>query len=384
MTIPTTVVPATQAFPKHKFTFELVQIFRGFAAMLVVGYHCHGAMQSFFNAVPLRGIFAIGLFGVDFFFVLSGFIITYIHIADIRQQRNLVPFFKKRFFRIYPIYWVVALVALGYLVFVDKGKLEFADHTLSWASTVDWLYVIKSFLLFPQPSISVLDVSWTLSFEILFYLVFGLAILGGWRFARILFFTWMILILCNAFGLFTIKTYLTGFLLSPLIIEFLMGCLLAYVFKYDKIKLTLPLFIEISACLAAGAVVYLKIFNHQLGREGFNYIFIIGGAMLALWSSATIDKSRKFSGKNLSLLLLLGNASYSIYLTHTLLIKILFRICQGILPANLIHGSKLYPSLLFCILTVVTAAIGVLVHLVVEQPLLNYTNRRFVPERKTV
>ncbi|MEO6915456.1 MAG: acyltransferase, partial [Chitinophagaceae bacterium] len=223
--LPTTDTGA-QAIPGRKFTFELVQIFRGFAAMLVVGYHCHGAMISYFGAVPLKGVFAIGLFGVDFFFVLSGFIITYIHVTDIRQQRNIVPFFKKRFFRIYPIYWVVALASFAYLVFVDHGKLEFADHTLAWSNGTDWLYVLKSFLLFPQPAISILDVSWTLSFEMLFYLVFGLAIIGGWKIARILFFTWLTLILLNAFGLLPVNSYYPGFLLSPLILEFLMGCLL--------------------------------------------------------------------------------------------------------------------------------------------------------------
>ncbi|MEO6916685.1 MAG: acyltransferase family protein, partial [Chitinophagaceae bacterium] len=152
----------------------------------------------------------------------------------------------------------------------------------------------------------------------------------------------------------------------------------------EKVKLTLPLFLVLACSLGVGAAIYLKVFNHQLGREGLNYVFIIGGAVLALWGSATIDKSQKFSGKKMSLLLLLGNASYSIYLTHTLLIKVLFRVGERVLPYSLIHEHAFYASLLFCTIALITAIIGIIVHLTIEQPLLNYTNRKFVPERKVV
>lgn len=364
-----------------KFTFELVQILRGLAALLVVGYHTAAGVKQYSGTTPAKGLFAFGLFGVDFFFVLSGFIITFIHLSDIRGKRSVVPFFKKRFFRVYPIYWFVALIVFAYLLFVEKGKLEYTGHVLSWSSFADWSYVIRSFLLIPQPAISIVDVSWTLSFEVAFYLMFAIAITLGWKYARVMFFIWVSLILSLAFGIWHSGNFYVNFILNPLIIEFLVGCLLAYIFREEKIKMTLGLFFIFSALLVAGAFFYLKVLHHQLGREGWNYLLIIGASVLALWTSATIDKSRRFTGIKWGPLLLIGNASYSIYLTHTLIIRILFEFVARYLNQTNIQTSALRINLLFFCVALISVIMGVLVHKFIEQPLLDYTNRKFVPER---
>jgi peptidoglycan/LPS O-acetylase OafA/YrhL len=161
-----------------------------------------------------------------------------------------------------------------------------------------------------------------------------------------------------------------------------MGCLLAYVFRMQKVHLTVPLFLLLAGCLGAGAFVYLKILHHQLGREGLNYIFIIGGAMLLLWTCATLDRNRKLAGFKLYPLLVVGDASYSIYLTHTLLIKVLFDMAAQIIKVHTLQITTVQANLLFCSIALVTTGIGILVHFTIEKPLLNYTNSKFVPDRK--
>src|SRR5205823_13541637 len=109
-----------------------LQIFRGFAAVLVVIHHVTGSTDFYLHSSFLGGLFTVGWLGVDFFFVLSGFIITYIHYGDIGNRSTLKAYATKRFLRIYPIYWIVALLAI--IPFIKS----------------DWLFLLKSTLLLPQ------------------------------------------------------------------------------------------------------------------------------------------------------------------------------------------------------------------------------------------
>ena len=59
---------------------HLIQIFRGIAAMSVVIYHLGRSAEAYFHVKLLGDFFSFGYMGVDFFFVLSGFIITYVHL----------------------------------------------------------------------------------------------------------------------------------------------------------------------------------------------------------------------------------------------------------------------------------------------------------------
>ena len=374
---------SSQKQPTPKFTFELLQILRGLAALIVIGYHCHSAGDEYFRTFPFRRIFAFGLFGVDFFFVLSGFIITYIHLDDLKRRTSLASFIRKRFFRIYPIYWVVAVLTFVYIVLFAQGHIDHDSRILHWNDSGDWLYVIRCFLLLPQNAMPMVDVSWTLNYELLFYFVFAICILLGWKFARIVWVAWVALILAHNLGFWNTDQYFLNFIFSPLIVEFLMGCLLAFLFVRQKIRLTIPLFVLLISMLGIFAVIYLRIFDHQFGREQWNYVLIIGGAILAVWTAASVDKSRKLAGTRWGLLMLLGNASYSIYLIHTLVIRIIFTAARNVLGEATFQNNTSHVNLLSILSASVAIFIGILLHLRVEKPLLKYTNRTFLPERQT-
>jgi exopolysaccharide production protein ExoZ len=90
--------------PSNKI--QSLQAFRGFAALAVLFYHCaqRGDIHSPFLQLPL-----MGYLGVDFFFVLSGFIIMYAHMRDPRTFTAVKTYLFKRITRIYPAYWPVGL-----------------------------------------------------------------------------------------------------------------------------------------------------------------------------------------------------------------------------------------------------------------------------------
>jgi exopolysaccharide production protein ExoZ len=89
-----------------KSKIQSLQMFRGFAALAVVAHHADVATDAFVGALagPFSKWFGMGLLGVDFFFVLSGFIIMYAHMDDDCALAAWKLYAFKRLSRIYPAY----------------------------------------------------------------------------------------------------------------------------------------------------------------------------------------------------------------------------------------------------------------------------------------
>ena len=113
---------------------NLLQVIRGLAAVLVVFHHVSSSSEVYFNAVWFDDFFNSSR-ALDIFFVLSGFIITYIHFSDLQKKTNVKAFFIKRFNRIYPVFWIVSLVYLAFYIAVKT----YSVHDLSSG------FMIKSF-----------------------------------------------------------------------------------------------------------------------------------------------------------------------------------------------------------------------------------------------
>ena len=92
-------------------TFHYIQAGRGIAAMMVVLFHIGAsfAAQKYFHEPLFAQIFRFGSSGVEFFFVLSGFIIYFAHRKDFSQPQRLGRFLLRRALRLYPTYWLLLL-----------------------------------------------------------------------------------------------------------------------------------------------------------------------------------------------------------------------------------------------------------------------------------
>ena len=91
---------------------------RGASALMVVLFHATGmvkAMPSVF-----RYAFAWGYCGVDFFFVLSGFILLYVHYGQIGHPEKLRSYLGKRYSRIFPAYWSVLAFVIPTCLLVER------------------------------------------------------------------------------------------------------------------------------------------------------------------------------------------------------------------------------------------------------------------------
>lgn len=147
-----------------------LEVLRGVAALLVVLFHVDGISFDHTGATPFGGWFVAGRNGVDLFFVLSGFIIVYVHRGDVGRPAALGRYAFNRFTRIYPSVWVMsAFAAVTYLAgfggAAKAGKLAPAR-------------LAASVLLVAQHDWPLVNVTWTLVYEVFFYALFALAI---WR-----------------------------------------------------------------------------------------------------------------------------------------------------------------------------------------------------------
>ena len=195
---------------------EGIQLGRAVAALMVLLYHCNDFFlpERLYAGLDGGRIFRMGYAGVEFFFVLSGFIMILVHRSDFDQPDRAAAYLRKRIVRIYPLLWIVLLGVLA------------LNHVAGRAS--DPSAIAATFTLWPIRGDLVLVPAWTLQHEMLFYLLFMLVIINV-RIGLSLLAIWMAGCLAAAFvGPFT---YPFSFLFSPYNLLFPFGMLAGLVVK---------------------------------------------------------------------------------------------------------------------------------------------------------
>ena len=209
---------------------QSIQILRGFAALLVVIYHIR-AMEALAIAnnglteLPLlNGLITNGYAGVDLFFVISGFIMVHVTTGVRAGVKSALDFLFARVTRIYPIWWIfAALMTAMFIVSAGLGYSGGLEHASEGQPLTP--YMIKSFLLAPQPAHPVLGVGWTLVHEMYFYLVFTLFLLVPRRFWHWGLLVWgAAIVSASFFGLTKpIAGDISALIFYPMTMEFIMG-----------------------------------------------------------------------------------------------------------------------------------------------------------------
>ena len=356
-----------------KKKLDLIQISRGLAAILVIFYHLAPTTEKYFHVRSFNNFFSFGKIGVDFFFVLSGFIITFIHYKDIiSSDTNWAQFLKKRFIRIYPIYWVVATLTFLIYMLLMKGNMR-DEFIFDLGSISHWLYLMKQYLLLPQEAYFV-PVAWSLSFELLFYIIFAICIVLGSRIAKIIGITWFLLIVVNYWA-----NSPSIFYLSPVIIEFLIGCIVGYLFSHSH-YLGTKLFSICLIILSFIGFAYYSYNDYHYGGvfEKLYYGCIFG---LIIWKLATLDYFDKLLFLKRNILKLIGDASYSIYLIHPIILSFSCKVIAQIFKKFNLPGYL--NNVAFLLVVICAIAGGILLHIVVEKRLINLFSRQLL-KRPTV
>ena len=343
----------------------MIEAGRALAALAVVLFHADTIVTT--NIAGAKGLPLLGLGerGVDFFFVLSGFIITLVHAGDIGRPDRLKRFAWRRWSRIYPILWIVVAGTTAMNVVLD-GELYGAAKL--WTSFTLWPSMV-----WPTPS-----VAWTLRHEIIFYALFGLLVLSR-RWGGVVAFGWLGMTLLQT-GLLLAGTSLHGLpamLFSPLNLQFTVGCGVALAHRrfgarYWQGALLLGLSLLVIAAWAKIAFALpgrtVMAYESPVGVTADLVAGLLFGLVVfGLAGASSAVRTGRF-------VLLLGASSYALYLVHTPVLGLTGRFLPKILP----HGFLLSGGA-YVLLVAAAVAVGLLTHLVFEKPIARWLNRRFAP-----
>jgi exopolysaccharide production protein ExoZ len=346
----------------HKKNIESLQVLRGFAAILVFLFHASGTISVIGYSYAVNTL-RFGSSGVDIFFVLSGFIIYY---TSVNKKTTSKEFFMRRFVRIFLIYWVaLSLTLVGF--FVEKFIIGSESITVNTIQSGGMPLVLKSIFLIPTPGKIIIPVAWTLSYELVFYLLFGLFFYRDPRkFMHILVF-WVLFNFLNYFCLqcknFFHPVIVTS-LSSPIIIEFLYGCIIAIIItRYTKMETWKHGRISIIlGCLFFIASLFFQewISNHS----DFRMFFYGLPAALIVYGAIYLEFSMP------RFLTYLGDASYSIYLFHPLLLSVIIKLLFILKIDN--HFSNFW-GVTFIILMILFLCCCI--YNFIEKPLLKFAKK---------
>jgi peptidoglycan/LPS O-acetylase OafA/YrhL len=355
---------------------------RFFAAFHVVIFHFQ-AMQIFIGPAWFQKLSSIGYVGVSFFFVLSGFILVYTYAG---QPMILKSFWRARFARIYPAYAFSLLVTAPFFFYAVLAMnipfFVWAKSHLKLASALV-LSLLQAWV--PQAALTWNAVAWSLSVEAFFYLLFPFLVLllvrrtqpqllllaaASWLTSLALSCSYVLfnpdhlsVVNSDVLGAF----WLNALKFNPLarLPEFLLGIACGFLFLRSRRESKLALPMVLSGMVALIVVVYFSavipypILHTALLGPAFAAI-VYGFALRPNWGAILENR----------LLVLCGDASYSLYLLHSMIIGMYFHSTTGQLRYQSPIGV-----LVFVLLAVTVSA---LVYRFIEEP----ARRKLNPKRK--
>jgi len=356
-------VSISKSTAQHSFTkkndsnIESIQIMRGIAAMLVVLLHISIKGGQYGNGA-LSG-FITGGAGVDLFFIISGYIMC---VSTIGRHFSYNEFMLHRIRRIIPLYWLSTTIGLIIFFIWPQIVNTSGGETSIWAS----------YTLFPNGKRYLNSNGWTLSYEFLFYILFGILIHKG-TYKAIQLSSVILMVLVAAGLLFSYQGIAFNFLTSNLYIEFVYGMACFYLFDRKIMRSNTAM--GISLCVLGAALLVAEgVFNVPNQEEGRGWLW--GIPMLLVFTGFLCLEGfiKGSTGMLKKLLLQAGNSSYSLYLFHP------FTLSATAIFLKWLHmdsNAYLFTAVLFT----VTVVAGYLVYLYVERPLVAVSKKLFAKKR---
>ncbi len=364
MEMTTTPVPEER---RHFHTFDALRFFAFFKVFLL---HLPITAFPWFNYLRAGG----GI-GVQFFFVLSGFLITYIILEEKSRtgQFNLRHFFARRILRIWPLYYLMILVAF-LTPYITEQLLHVAassqGYVPEWWKSLLFLENYKMMATGEHPNVSPLGVMWSLCIEEHFYIIWGL----------LLYFIPVrrlpVVIICSVFLGYTSRYFYAGYGVPALDIFtnidlFAYGAVPAYLlitrrFATENALLRVPLWVKL--LFAAVLLIVVQVCS-QYTNDDFAFVKLttVLGVMFAILISFTIPQHTRFRIGDKHILSRLGLYTYGLYLYHTIVISLL----RAIYPAMGLSTDTGGGAILFTIIALLaTILCSMASYYIFERPFL--------------
>lgn len=336
---------------------------RGMAALLIVIFHMRGYINNIYENPKLGNtLFGKFNFGVDLFFMISGFIIVY--ATQAKESNGARYFLIRRLFRVYPLFLFCILIGI-LTIYQDAELLQ----------KIRALLLIHVDYSLPPPGYgyNLMGPAWTLTYEIYFYLIFCIAIIISHK-HRILITSLLLLaqvvmtqiivnhhvsISANTVLNFSKSTDLNSFLQfisSSMFLEFILGMLLAKFFL-SSVELSKKHSLQISL-LTTAVFFILMVFMEDASFGPQSY----GISSFALITGVIIFEKNNVLSRNKTLIFL-GDISYALYISHYIVISSVHKYDFFMVG----HTAGFYRLLYVLALCIIFA---ISLHYVVEKPFI--------------
>jgi peptidoglycan/LPS O-acetylase OafA/YrhL len=307
--------------------FHALDSFRGICAVSVVILHMH--IAGTFTDLPFfanSGIF------VEFFFVLSGFVLT--HTYGSREDLNFKNFFISRSFRLLPLH----IFMLGVFIFLELLKLiaykkgiQFNGAPFTGANTLSEilpnLFLLQSWTQWTSP-LSFNYTSWSISVEYYMYMIFGAILLYSFAYRKIV---WVI-ISTVSFALLYLEIDILTETSTRGLSCFFAGAISYGIFEKINKRNSLT-FREMTALEAFSFAAMIVAVTLNFNHKGI-FISLLFCVVVIIFS---FDRGALSQFLQNSFFRFLGKLSYSIYLTHA---AILFCVISAIIMAQKMTGAS--------------------------------------------
>ncbi|MFD2613940.1 acyltransferase family protein [Paenibacillus gansuensis] len=340
---------------KPRGRLSLVHVFRAVAVLFILMGHANKVSVLYldYDWFNLARWDRTG--GIDFFFIVSGFMIYYLYHSYLGKPQKAGTFLLKRAVKIYPMHWLFTMAVMAMiLVFpqIGDGHETRAD------------VIAGSLLLLPTDPI--LATTWSLSYVVFFYAAFALLIVSP-RLTALLGAVWIGCTLLMETGLLANPQ---SFLFNFSHLEILAGCLIAYLVLHYRLPYPRTMIV---LGVTGFAAVWVNNVNHYVTLH--TPYFFCAFAVLIMTGITVLDlqKERKLPKP----VTYLGNASYSIFISQLPVLHV----CFLLLTKSPLSGW-LGSALTIWAAILMAAAGGCAVHALIEKPVTAWLTKKLV-SRKT-
>ena len=331
-----------------------IQVLRAVAVLVVTICHAQFEVSRIGElpaAVPAATLDGLAGFGVQLFFVISGFVMVYSSESLFGTRRGLLIFLERRLVRIVPLYWIVTTIYLALTLLVTKFDKGYP-----------FSFVLASYMFVPAARPDgviepLVGQGWSLNYEMLFYFVFALTVCNVRRVSVSM--VTAVLVAAVAIGQMVHPLpFVISVWTSPLLLYFVFGMWIGLTYR-EGLRLT-P--VQGLSLIGIGCVLLFVEFYWAPQTAVFGIaVWAIPALIVA---GASLPKP-SLKGPFWSPVMMIGSASYALYLFHAIPIRTLFLLARW-------TGFDLQRTTLayVCAAVLISILLAIAIYYLVERPLL--------------
>lgn len=305
---------------KNKEYLPGLHTLRFFAALLVLLFHCNDALNQIDSGLSFNSaILTKGHRAVDFFFILSGFLITYLALKELKVNGffAIKKFLRRRFLRIAPLYFlavVLGFILIGFLYPRIYGESIFKFSIAE--GLIHYIFYMPNVMAARFAEVGPLRSLWSIGVEEQFYLVFPIMLLMGTKMKNhimpiVLFF--ILSIAVYTYFYLDVNSVWRRFFVSHLRVHFILwGCILGWLFYnrdsyYKLLNILVHPFVQ--------AAIWLGLIGLLFIHNKYDYHNFISGLLFG-FVLLILSSKKSYVDLEWRPLVYLGTVSYGIYIFH--------------------------------------------------------------------